>query len=76
LIEVSKLVSVIFLLKALKKSHRSPYISKMAATHAKCNAPQGLKLKNMEEKSMHNLFLKNMSGLIEESRNPSVGENP
>ena len=48
----------------------------MAATHAKCNAPQGLKLKNMEEKSMHNLFLKNMSGLIEESRNPSVGENP
>ena len=34
------------------------------AAHAKCNAPQGLKLKNMDEKNMHNLFLKNMSGLI------------
>jgi len=44
--------------------------------HAKCNAPKGLKLKNMEEKNMHNLFLKNMSGLIEEARNPTIGENP
>ena len=44
--------------------------------HAKPNAPSGLKLKNMDEKNMHNLFLKNMSGLIEEARNPSMGENP
>ena len=47
-----------------------------ASAHAKCNAPQGLKLKNMDEKNMHNLFLKNMSGLIEEAKNPSPGENP
>ena len=46
------------------------------SAHAKCNAPLGLKLKNMDEKNMHNLFLKNMSGLIEEARNPSPGENP
>lgn len=46
------------------------------AAHAKCNAPLGLKLKNMDEKNMHNLFLKNMSGLIEEAKNPSPGENP
>ena len=46
------------------------------AAHAKCNAPTGLKLKNMDEKNMHNLFLKNMSGLIEEAKNPSPGENP
>jgi len=39
--------------------------------HAKPNARPGLKLKNMDEKKMHNLFLKNMSGLIEESKNPS-----
>ncbi len=44
--------------------------------HAKCNAPQGLKLRNMDEKNMHNLFLKNMSGLIEEAKNPSKGINP
>ena len=35
-----------------------------------------LKLRDMEEKHLHNLFLKNMSGLIEEARNPSMGENP
>ena len=46
------------------------------AAHAKSNAPTGLKLKNMDEKNMHNLFLKNMSGLIEEAKNPSPGENP
>lgn len=44
--------------------------------HAKPNARPGLKLKNIDEKQMHNLFLKNMSGLIEESKNPSNGENP
>merc|ERR1712037_8360 len=30
-----------------------------------------LKLKDMEEKHFHNLFLKNMSGLIEEVKNPT-----
>merc|ERR1712001_654528 len=30
-----------------------------------------LKLKDMEEKHLHNLFLKNMSGLIEEVKNPT-----
>lgn len=44
--------------------------------HAKPNARPGIKLKDMEEKKMHNLFLKNMSGVIEEVKNPSNGENP
>merc|ERR1712029_720023 len=35
-----------------------------------------LKLKNMDEKNMHNLFLKNMAGLIEEVKNPSPCLNP
>ncbi|CAB4055662.1 unnamed protein product [Lepeophtheirus salmonis] len=30
----------------------------------------------MDEKSMHNLFLRNMAGLIEETRNPSYCINP
>jgi len=30
----------------------------------------------MDEKSMHNLFLKNMAGLIEETKNPSPCLNP
>lgn len=42
--------------------------------HAASNAPPGLKLKNMDEKNMHNLFLKNMSGLIEIAKNPHSGE--
>ncbi len=45
--------------------------------HAKPNARPGLKLKDMDEKNMHNLFLKNMSGVIEECKNPSTNsENP
>jgi hypothetical protein len=45
--------------------------------HAKPNARPGIKLKDMEEKKMHNLFLKNMSGVIEEVKNPSKSEeNP
>jgi len=36
----------------------------------------GLKLKDMDEKNMHNLFLKNMAGLIEEVKNPSPCLNP
>merc|ERR1712025_490389 len=35
-----------------------------------------LKLKNMEEKQLHNLFLKNMSGLVEEVKNPTPRLNP
>merc|ERR1712109_281635 len=35
-----------------------------------------LKLRDMEEKHLHNLFLKNMSGLIEEVKNPSPRLNP
>jgi len=34
------------------------------------------KLRDMDEKHMHNLFLKNMSGLIEETKNPSPCLNP
>jgi len=35
-----------------------------------------MKLREMDEKNMHNLFLKNMAGLIEEIKNPSVCTNP
>merc|ERR1711936_142818 len=35
-----------------------------------------LKLKDMEEKHLHNLFLKNISGLIEEVKNPTPRLNP
>merc|ERR1712027_262416 len=35
-----------------------------------------IKLKEMDEKNMHNLFLKNMAGLIEETKNPSPCSNP
>merc|ERR1711963_1387272 len=35
-----------------------------------------LKLRDVEEKHMHNLFLKNMSGLIEEAKNPTPRLNP
>ncbi len=43
---------------------------------AHCNAPKGLKLRDMDEKNMHNLFLKNMAGLIQETKNPSEPLNP
>lgn len=43
---------------------------------ARPNAPRGLKLRDMDEKKMHNLFLKNMSGLIEEAKNPATFANP
>ena len=35
-----------------------------------------MKLREMDEKNMHNLFLKNMAGLIEEIKNPSPCTNP
>jgi hypothetical protein len=40
------------------------------------HAPEGVKLRDMDEKNMHNLFLKNMAGLIEETKNPSPCINP
>merc|ERR1711953_645724 len=39
-------------------------------------AASNVKLRDMDEKHMHNLFLKNMSGLIEETKNPSPCMNP
>merc|ERR1712118_332311 len=49
-----------------------------ASKTAKMTSVQGcnLKLRNMDEKNMHNLFLKNMAGLIEETKNPSPFLNP
>jgi len=38
--------------------------------------PTSFKLRDMDEKHMHNLFLKNMAGLIEEVKNPSHFDNP
>ena len=53
----------------------------MAAKGAKVQQQQpvvmpSLKLRDMDEKNMHNLFLKNMAGLIEEIKNPSPCLNP
>ena len=39
-------------------------------------AASNVKLRDMDEKHMHNLFLKNMSVLIEETKNPSPCMNP
>merc|ERR1711951_207047 len=49
-----------------------------ASKTARMTSVQGvnLKLRNMDEKNMHNLFLKNMAGLIEEVKNPSPCLNP
>merc|ERR1712211_105526 len=44
-------------------------------TRAKESRPC-IKLRDMDEKNMHNLFLKNMAGLIEETKNPSPCLNP
>ncbi len=46
-----------------------------AAVANKPRAPV-VKLRDMDEKSMHNLFLKNMAGLIQEIKNPSPALNP
>jgi hypothetical protein len=51
-------------------------MAKEVFTTAKPNAPSGLKLRDMDEKRMHNLFLKNMSGLIEETKKPAHSSNP
>ena len=47
-------------------------MAKEVFTTARPNAPFGLKLRDMDEKKMHNLFLKNMSGLIEETKKPAA----
>merc|ERR1712168_1190495 len=50
-------------------------LSQSGAMAGRNNKPV-LKLKDMEEKHLHNLFLKNMSGLIEEVKNPTPRLNP
>merc|ERR1712110_57403 len=55
--------------------------SKMTRGHQQQQQQQAdvggnVKLRDMDEKHMHNLFLKNMSGLIEETKNPSPCMNP
>jgi hypothetical protein len=46
------------------------------AAPAAPSARGAMKLREMDEKNMHNLFLKNMAGLIEEIKNPSPCSNP
>jgi len=48
----------------------------MAAPAAAIPHRPTMKLREMDEKNMHNLFLKNMAGLIEEIKNPSPCTNP
>merc|ERR1712173_122068 len=45
-------------------------------TRGQAETDQSMKLREMDEKNMHNLFLKNMAGLIEETKNPSPCLNP
>merc|ERR1711881_764850 len=54
------------------------HTAKMAAPAAAGVPPMRgvMKLREMDEKNMHNLFLKNMAGLIEEIKNPSPCTNP
>ena len=51
-------------------------VRKMAAPAAQQPMRGVMKLREMDEKNMHNLFLKNMAGLIEEIKNPSPCTNP
>ena len=59
------------LLLVQKKSYQEQHLIKMSPVNGAT-----LKLKDMDEKNMHNLFLKNMAGLIEEVKNPSPCLNP
>ena len=45
-------------------------------TRGQVQADESMKLREMDEKNMHNLFLKNMAGLIEETKNPTQCVNP
>ena len=51
-------------------------LNKIKMTKGQLETECSLKLKEMDEKNMHNLFLKNMAGLIEETKNPSPCSNP
>jgi len=48
----------------------------MTKAHQQTTVSCPMKLREMDEKNMHNLFLKNMAGLIEETKNPSPCVNP
>eukprot|EP00092_Neocalanus_flemingeri_P000550 GFUD01000584.1.p1 GENE.GFUD01000584.1~~GFUD01000584.1.p1 ORF type:complete len:191 (+),score=43.17 GFUD01000584.1:107-679(+) len=45
-------------------------------TRGQTETDPSMKLREMDEKNMHNLFLKNMAGLIEETKNPAPCLNP
>ena len=51
-------------------------LNRIKMTKGQIETESSLKLKEMDEKNMHNLFLKNMAGLIEEKKNPSPCSNP
>ena len=51
-------------------------LNRIKMTKGQIETESSLKLKEMDEKNMHNLFLKNMAGLIEETKNPSPCSNP
>ena len=51
-------------------------LNRIKMTKGQIETESSLKLKEMDEKHMHNLFLKNMAGLIEETKNPSPCSNP
>ena len=51
-------------------------VNRTRMTKGQVETESSLKLKEMDEKNMHNLFLKNMAGLIEETKNPSPCSNP
>ena len=57
--------------RVLRKS-----LNRIKMTKGQIETESSLKLKEMDEKNMHNLFLKNMAGLIEETKNPSPCSNP
>ena len=51
-------------------------LNRLKMTKGQNETESSMKLKEMDEKNMHNLFLKNMAGLIEETKNPSPCSNP
>ena len=51
-------------------------LNRIKMTKGQIETESSLKLKEMDEKNMHNLFPKNMAGLIEETKNPSPCSNP
>ena len=51
-------------------------LNRIKMTRGQKETEESMKLREMDEKNMHNLFLKNMAGLIEETKNPSPCTNP